>query len=215
MRLLNLTICAVLAGCASTATENRGTWQVTTQDDPITGISRCVVTAPDAMLGSSFTRSTRLYPFVEKNSDAGLIVGVSTGGKVRFTPGDVVWRVDQNSPRTFTMAGTPIVGKQSNAFATGSMTAEQQQAYESAMQMTAGMTSSIQNGITAVGGEEAESVLAELKGGDTLIFRSVAAAPSAGLPTSGAYEVGQIKGSKITPIPLDESFNSALAECGL
>ena len=215
MRFTGLVLCGALAACATAATENQQTWQVTRQEDPITGVSRCVVTAPDRVGGTAYTRMSYLYPFVELNSDAGLLVGVSTGGKVRFSPGDIVWRVDQEPPRTFTVANTPTIGAQANVVTMDATSPEQQQAMETAMKMTAGITSSMQNGITAVGGADAEAALAEMKSGKSLLFRAASAAPSAGVPSSQTFKVGQVQRGKLKPFQLDESFESALAQCGL
>lgn len=214
-QFFGLVLVVALAGCASTDTAAKSTWTAARQTDPVTGVSRCVVTAPDRLFGSNYTKSTHLYPFVETNSEAGLLVGASVGGTVRYAAGDIVWRVDQNSPRTITMAETPAIGAQTAPLATEGMTAEQKEVIEASMKMTAGITSSIQNGITAVGGEKAREMLAEMKAGQGLLFRAAAAAPAAGIPNDKAFQVGQVTGDGLRPIPLDETFHAALAECGL
>jgi len=78
-----------------------------------------------------------------------------------------------------------------------------------------GMVFSIQNGVTATGGEQAETLLEELRAGTELRFRSTAAAPSAGLVSSSTYLTGRFENGKLVPIMLDESFERALATCGI
>ena len=206
---------ASLAACASGPQVAADSWEATSQVDPVTGVERCVVTAPDRVFGNSLTRSGRLYPFVEKNSEVGLLVGASSGGAYRVPPGNIVWRVDQNEPHRIQMADTPVIGEPVNYAATAAMTEEQRAVFDNAMKMSAGMTSAIQNGITAAGGEKAEELLAEMKAGQTLLFRAEAAAPNAGIPSARAYDVGQMRDGTSAPIMLDGSFHSALAECDL
>ena len=63
--------------------------------------------------------------------------------------------------------------------------------------------------------EKAEALLAELRAGSELRFRSKGAAPSAGLVSSSTYLTGRFENGKLVPILLDESFERALGQCGL
>ena len=203
-------------GLSACATTDLGpTWTASSQEDPVTGVTRCVVSVPDSLMGSRYSSSLRLYPFVEQNSDAGLLVGVSSGGKYRVPPGDIVWRIDRNEPHLLTMAGTPRIGPQADSPALGYLTEEQRQQMDAAFKMADGMTSAIQNGVTAVGGKEAEALLAEMRSGSTLLFRARTASPQAGLPSSAAYDVGRVTNGRAEPIVLDASFEAALSQCGL
>jgi hypothetical protein len=72
-----------LAGHAE-ARKKQATWVAKQATDPITGASSCTVTASDRAAGMRFTRTGATYPVVELNSEHGLLVGVSSGG--RYAP---------------------------------------------------------------------------------------------------------------------------------
>lgn len=205
---------ALLASACATTT-NSSTWVATQASDPITGQTRCTVSAPDRVFSSRYTRTGYLYPFVEANPDAGLLVGVTSGGSVRVTPGDILWRVDQNPHRTLRAADTPAIGEPQQYLNTDGMNAVQRQAVARSQAMTAGIMSSVTNGITATGGEDAEAMLAELRDGSGLLFRAATAGNAAGIPSAATYRVGMYSNGELTPIALDASFHAALAECGL
>lgn len=169
---------------------------------------------PDKAWGTAFTRTGYLYPFVENNSKLGLLVGVSSGGRVRVPPGDIVWRVDDAPYRTLIAAKTPVIEENPLPIDTSGMTAEVRKSIEASMAASAGMISSIQNGTTAVAGEEAQEMLAEMRTGNELIYRTVAASQSFGLTNSSTMAVGRYNGKDLAPFPLDASFESALQQCG-
>src|SRR5690606_38699484 len=87
----------------------REVWSVSRTSDPITGVSSCVVTAYDTAAGLKYSRFGFLYPVVENNSKLGLLVGVSSGGKMRLPTGDILWRVDDNPHRTLRAADNPAL----------------------------------------------------------------------------------------------------------
>lgn len=216
MRIPTTIICAsvCLAGCATTTTPSE-VWVVTRDVDPVTDHNRCTVTAPDRSRGRSFTRLGALYPFVEMNSDVGLLVGVASGGQYRIPPGDIVWRVDRHPHHSLSAADTPVIGASSSPLQLDAMTPEARAIYEQSAQMTAGFMSSLQNGITAAGGDKAIEMLAEMRAGAQLVFRAAAAAPAAGPSSAGTYRVGQITADGVAPIPLDASFDNGLLQCGI
>ena len=197
-----------LSACASQPSGPSVVWLTERMSDPVTDSTRCVVSAPDQMLGSSYTRFGSLYPIVEKNSESGLLVGVSSGGKYPVSPGDIVWRVDQNEPRTLTVSETPPMGAAPQSMEYPNLTKEQQAALQSSIKqvnaLTQGMTSSIQNGVTLVGGEKAEALLDEMLAGSVLRFRPITA--QAGLRKNNG---------NFSEIALDSSFQAALNECGI
>ena len=207
-------LAGALAACASTP-ETAGRWTASASVDPITGVERCVVTVPDRSFGSAFSRTGSLYPFVEQNSELGLMVGVSSGGRYRLPTGDIDWRVDDNPHHTLKAADTPSTGGTVASVSTEDMSDAQARAYEQSMEDIEGMVFSIQNGVTAAGGEKAEALLAELRAGSELRFRSKGAAPSAGLVSSSTYLTGRFENGQLVPIILDESFEVALRQCGL
>lgn len=204
----------LMSACASTPNA-QGRWTATASIDPITGVERCVVSIPDRSFGSAFSRTGSLYPYVEQNSELGLMVGVSSGGRIRVPTGDIDWRVDDNPHHTLKAADTPSSGVDIPGASTEGMSEATLEAYEKSMADAEGMVFSIQNGVTAVGGEQAETLLSELRAGTELRFRSKSAAPSAGLVSSATYLTGRFENGELVPFLLDDSLEQALAICGL
>lgn len=206
---------ALLVGACASSPQQRDVWTVTESVDPITSVSRCIVAPPDRAWGTAYTRTGYLYPFVENNSELGLLVGVSSGGPIRVPPGDIVWRVDDKPHRTLDAVNTPTLGNTSPPIDTSEMTDVVRQSFETAMAASSGMISSIQNGTTAVDGENAQEMLAEMRAGSQLIYRTVTASQSLGLANPSSTAVGRYSGGAKEPYPLDASFESALQRCGL
>lgn len=207
-------VAGAITACASTP-ETATRWIASASVDPITGVERCVVTIPDRSFGSAFSRTGSLYPYVEQNSELGLMVGVSSGGRYRLPTGDIEWRVDDNPHHTLKSSDTPSTGDTIATVSTADMSDAQADAYEQSMDDIDSLVFSLQNGVTAAGGEKAEALLAELRAGSELQFRSKGAAPSAGLVSSSTYLTGRSENGKFVPIILDESFEVALSQCGL
>lgn len=118
-RSLRATIIAALGigvMCAPTAAlaKKKGVWTVVRTADPITGRRTCAVSALDRFAGSRFSQVGGLYAVVENNPDAGLLVGVSSGGRYRMPVGDIVWRVDNQPYRTLKAVNNPHVAQQGN-----------------------------------------------------------------------------------------------------
>lgn len=196
---------AYLSPQSADARRNRGSvWSVEESADPITGVRRCVVTAFDRAASTSFSRTGYLYPIVEFNSEFGLLVGVSSGGRIRLPSGDIVWRVDQRDFRELRAADNPV--------------AEQVEAPEPSQDLTAYQMRLIQAATataTVASGDRAREMLDEMIGGSSLIFRSGAAAPAYGLPSDQTNRVGQATSDGLRPYPLDQSFRDGLAQCGI
>lgn len=193
------------SGCA-TAPGATARWQVIRSSDPITGVTSCVVAAPDQAAGLNFTRSFMLYPIVEKNSQRGLLVGVSSGGQVRVPVGQVLWRVDD---RPFRELGRSMTDMASD-FASGTRSPAETARMQQAMIDQATAYS------TVAEGSEAIEMLREMRAGRSLLFRQKQAAASYGLPGTGASAVGQYSTTGgHEPIPLDASFLAGLNECGI
>ncbi|WP_425990781.1 hypothetical protein [Brevundimonas sp. TWP2-3-2] len=196
---------AAVGGCATTPGSTTR-WQVIRSSDPITGISSCVVAAPDQVGGFNFTRSLVLYPIVEQNSERGLLVGVSSGGQYRVPVGQVLWRVDDQPFREIGRSVTDMA----SAFATPGRSPADIARMQQEMIETATASS------TVADGSEAAEMLQEMREGRTLLFRQKQAAASYGLPGAGASAVGQINGDgSREAIPLDGSFAAGLVACGI
>jgi hypothetical protein len=189
------------------------TWQVSRVTDPITGTSTCVVAAMDKAAGLIFTQVGGLYPVVENNPVHGLLVGVSSGGKIRLPTGDILWRVDDKPFRELKANDNPPPASATAASVSGTDAASKaiQDAMAFTNRLTAGMTATS----TVASGARAREMLTEMLTGQSLLFRAAAAAPAYGLPGSGTWQVGQITAKGLRPIPLDDSFRAGLLACGI
>lgn len=213
MRFLG--VIAVISVTACATYEAPVNWTVSQTTDPITGIKRCVVSAPDHVSQFSFTRVGSLYPFVEKNSELGLVVGVSSGGRFKVPPGDILWRIDNNPYRTLRASNTPAPEPARSPFDGNEIDQSIKNTYEQAIRSSSGIMQSALSGATAVGDSEAIDVLNEMLAGKSLIFRSQTAAPNIGLPTGAVYNVGKITADGRKPISIDASFRAGLRQCNI
>lgn len=216
--------------------KNKGAWSVVQTQDPVTGRKSCAVSALDRIGGIRFTQIGILYAVIENNPDAGLLVGVSSGGKYRIPVGDIVWRVDDKPYRTLRAIDNPGTTRTASAMPTppgvvpggdGGTDGKAPmppsdsalQAYTktlaATMQQQSAMVTALTATATMASGERAKAMLEEMLGGTGLLFRQQAATPLYGLPSSNTYAVGQetLKGRK--PIPIDQSFRDGLVVCGI
>jgi hypothetical protein len=211
---------ALLAMAAACATRT-GDWSVTTSKDPVTGIERCVVAVFDGSDNFQYSRFGSLYAFVERNSALGVLVGVSSGGPYRIPPGDILWRVDDLAFRELKMMNTPALptaaGKSTPITAPAALQGnpEVEKAIRDAMAATTSILAAGASGVTAASGDEAQAIIAEMKAGESLIFRGANAAPSMGLASRATAQVGVSEGGQVRPIRLDASFRSGLVECDI
>lgn len=183
-------------------------WQVSRTSDPITGASSCVVAAWDQAAGTSYSRTGALYPFVENSSVHGLLVGVSSGGRMRLPTGDIVWRVDDRPFRTLAAADNPP-GAAVSAVPAGNPA--MQQLVDQQMRIVAAATATS----TVASGQTARAMLDELLAGTGLIFRAAAATTGYGLPNDSGQQVGLLTKDGPKPYPIDDSFRAGLAACAI
>lgn len=217
--------------------KKKGAWSVVRTADPITGRQTCAVSALDRFGGLRFTQVGILYAVVENNPDAGLLVGVSSGGRWRMPVSDIVWRVDDKPYRTLRAMDNPEVartgnpalmaaeaakmpgGRAENANAASpsdnAFTEAYRKTLDATMERQTALVAAMTATATMASGENAKAMLEEMRSGKSLLFRQQAAAPLYGLPSSNVYAVGQetLKGRK--PIPIDQSFHDGLAACGI
>jgi len=216
----HITVLALLAltAVAPAAAKGRAphAWQATRTTDPVTGATRCVVTALDYFGRSRYSRTGFLYPVIEQHPDHGLLVGVSSGGRFRLPTGTILWRVDdrpfrelraEDGPVTVDTAVTVPEGTPQGSIAATAMA--------DAMALTNRMIMSATATSTFAQGDRAKEMLTELLAGHGLLFRAKAAAPETGLLGTGMYRVGQITNDGLRPVPLDESLRTSLKECGM
>lgn len=156
----------------------------------------------------SFSRTGALYPFVENSSTHGLLVGVSSGGRMRLPTGDIVWRVDDRPFRTLAAADNPPGMNKPSLPQQDAATA---QLVEQQLRLIAAFTATS----TVAGGDTARAILDEMLAGGGLVFRAAAATTSYGLPTGAEQSVGRVTKDGLRPYPLDDSFRAGLAACGI
>ena len=205
-----MVLVAIIAAPAQAKRERSPTWQVLRATDPVTRASTCAVVASDYYGKSRFTRTGSLYPVVEMNSSYGLLVGVSSGGRIRLPTGDILWAVDELPHREIRAAENPGAVPMPSPSADSTKTVEAVTAY--AMQMAkAGVATS-----TMASGARAREMLDEMIAGRSLLFRAAALGAQTGLPDYSALMVGQ-KNEKgdVYPIALDASFRNGLRACGI
>lgn len=193
------------------------TWQATRTTDPVTGVSRCVVSALDYVGKTRYTRTGFLYPVIEKHPRHGLLVGVSSGGRFRLPTGTILWRVDEQPFREVRPEDGPMTADMSSAIPAG-LTGQDSvaaKAMADAMAVSGRMIMSATATSSFAMGDTARAMLAELRTGHGLLFRAKAAAADTGLPDSGMYRVGQITKDGLKPVPLDASLQAALVECAI
>lgn len=200
-------ILASLALAVPAAAKEKPTWQVTQSVDPITGQTSCVVAAYDRAAGMSFTRMGVIYPIVEMNSKLGLLVGVSSGGRMRLPSGDIVWRVDDLPYRELKAADNPANRP--------GMPALPADTVAKLTQDTLALTQALTATSTVASGSVAWAMLGEMRQGRGLQFRQVSATAAYGLPDESSQVTGQITAKGLRPFPLDASFHAALATCGI
>ena len=217
---IRITALVLLALTAATPAGAKGrapqAWQATRTTDPVTGATRCVVTALDYFGKSRYSRTGFLYPVIEKHPDHGLLVGVSSGGRFRLPTGTILWRVDEKPIRELRAEDGPVTIDTAVAAPAGTL---QDPVAAKAMADTMALTNRLIMGATATStfaqGDRAKEMLAELLAGHGLLFRAKAAAPETGLPGEGMYRVGQFTNEGLKPVPLDESLRASLQECGM
>ncbi|MFK4794225.1 hypothetical protein [Sphingobium sp. ZW T5_29] len=219
MKKTILTLAAIACAISSVAAKEKipRTWQASRTTDPVTGVSRCVVSALDYLGKTRYSRTGFLYPVIEKHPEHGLLVGVSSGGRFRLPTGTILWRVDQQLFRELRPEDGPMTIDMPAAVPSGAAPSDSiaAKAMADAMAVTNRMVMSATATSSFAGGETARAMLAELRAGHGLLFRAKAAAADTGLPDSSIYRVGQITKDGLKPVPLDASLASALADCGI
>lgn len=182
-------------------------WQVMRSADPVTGASTCAVVASDTAAGLRFTQTGALYPVVEMNSTHGLLVGVSSGGRIRLPVGDILWRIDDHPHRVVRAADNPAIAAQPSGLPSATVEGLTAQT----MRMVQAMTATS----TMAGGEAAREMLDEMLAGQSLLFRPGSTAVQTGIPDYSALRAGQVTAKGIRPYLLDTSFRAGLVLCGI
>ncbi|ODP37065.1 hypothetical protein BFL28_18870 [Sphingomonas turrisvirgatae] len=167
-----------------------------------------MVAAYDKAAGMSFSRTGAIYPFVENSSIHGILVGVSSGGRIRLPTGDIVWRVDDRPFRTLRAADNP-------PGAAGTVASPDDPAMKQLIEQQMKLVAAATATSTVAAGALATEMLQEMLGGKGLVYRAAAASVSYGLPDGQRGAVGQYTKDGLRPYPLDASFREGLAACGI
>lgn len=177
-----------LSACASVPP----TWIVNESKDEFTdSVSRMATTWSRASLGTPYTETGKLYPFVGTRG-GDLLVGVRSGGQYRIPAGTVQIRVDDHEAWTITPDETPadlIPGAAPAAPGLEAQTA-------AAMQATA----KIMSPYTAATGDKARQILRQIASGKLLKYRQI------GL-NQAASSTGEVA--------IDASFFDAMKSLGI
>lgn len=215
-----ITAATFMLACAMPATakdKTPHTWSATRTTDPVTGVTRCVVTAMDYVGKTRYSRTGFLYPVIENHQKHGLLIGVSSGGRFRLPTGTMLWRVDEQPFREIRPEDGPVPDGTAIAAAPvpPGADAATTKAVNDAMALATRMAAGFSATSTFATGEIAKAMLAELRAGHGLLYRAKAATTDTGLPDSGMYRVGQFTKDGLKPIPVDESLETSLAQCGM
>nr|WP_325101012.1 MULTISPECIES: hypothetical protein [unclassified Pseudomonas] len=192
----------VMSGCA-TGPGQSVEWITVRDTDQFTDKSTCGVTVGSFYTARGvYTVSNNYYPYIE-SANGELRVGIRSGGRFKIPVGNVQLRIDQNPAWTIATGETPVdyvPDGQLKAMQAYAGDAKQQQMLESTYK--AAMQASVQamSPFTAATGEKAEKILAQMKTGKVLIYRTLGLNQAAS--TTGEYA-------------LDQSLNKALADCGI
>lgn len=203
-RFFGLAAAVLIAGCGNNLTAPKVEWITVKNTDKFTDKSTCAVTVGSFYSqGSVYTASNHHYPYIE-TVDGDVRVGVRSGGRFLIPVGDVQIRIDQNPAWTISAGETPLdyvpEGQLKAIQAAAPKDPQQQQivanAYKTAMESTARAMSPF----TAATGDKAQSILAQMRSGHSMIYRTIGLNQAAS--TTGEY-------------PLDQSLDTALRQCGI
>lgn len=197
-----LLLALVMSGCA-TGPGQSVEWITVRNTDQFTDKSTCGVTVGSFYtVGGVFTASNHYYPYIE-SVNGELRVGIRSGGRFKIPVGDVQLRIDQNPAWTIATGETPVdyvPEGQLKAMQAYGGDAKQQQMLESTYKAALQASAQAMSPFTAATGEKAEKILAQMKTGKVLIYRTLGMNQAAS--TTGEYA-------------LDQSLSKALTECGI
>jgi len=222
LRLCSLAVVAAglmlaLLGTASAADKklarkSAAVWEARTFKDEFSDASWCRVqpralTTSNLMPMAGLARPRALtFPYVERRGDQ-LRVGVTSAGGIQLPTGEVQLRIDQHPAQTISPSETPIDTKSPAADAVAAQMKAMAAAnpgqtaiYEQVAATAASNFSQMMSPYTATTGEKANGLLAQMRGGQEIIYRGV------GLNTA-ATTTGKLM--------LGDDFRAALAGCGL
>lgn len=198
-----LAAATTLAGCA-TSLPTLPTWGALDRTDRFTDEQSCRVTLVGAIRMDVYRAGLRYYPYVERRG-ADVRVGLMAHPVLPAPTGAVQIRVDNLPAWTIDTSETPIDSGASNTAAqvnallpTTADPAHAEAVRRSAEAMSENITRSV-SPYTAATGEKARDILAQMKSGQRVIYRTMGANSAS---TAGEAALGA-------------EFNQALADCGM
>jgi hypothetical protein len=208
--VMALALTGAVTSSAAQARKDQPAWQVLRATDPITRVTTCSVAATDHIRNTRFTMTGGLYPVVEMSSTYGLLVGVSSGGRIRMPTGDILWVVDDKPYRTLRAAENPGSPAMPATSSDAAKAIDAVTAYAMQLARSGAATSTMASGV------KAREMLDEMLQGRSLLFRAAGWGQQTGLPDYSAMMAGQInEKGELHPVPLDTSFRAGLQECAI
>ena len=207
MKKLYLTMASLLlSGCASVQPE----WVSWSETDEFTDNTLCRATVGSIYSQNSvYTMTGNFYPFIEKVNGE-IIVGLTSGGKVKMPVGDIQLRIDNNKAWDINTDETPadpdnlpkyMQAMQSNsALYTQNLSDEEKKLVEDAFEKTSNSTAKMVSTFTATTGEKALLIINEMLQGKEVIYR-----------TKGFINNGSTTGR----FKLDSSLPLSMEKCGI
>lgn len=198
--LLAASAMAVLSGCATTPLP---TWGALDRLDRFTDQSSCRVTLVTAIQTDAYRPHLRYYPFVERRGSE-IRVGVMANPRLPLPVGAVQVRINDNTAWTIDASETPLDTQGTaplplDAYIPADATPAQVEAIRRSAEAMSSTVNQAMSPYTAVTGAKADQILAQMKTGSRVIYRTLGANSSS---TTGEAVLGP-------------QFNQALTRCGI
>lgn len=206
--------CAMLAlaGCffaPSVAAAKKPVWVIERRVDQFTDITSCRVQPRAVTINRLiYPYAMQFYPYVETRGGE-VRVGMFSGGGIAVPAGRVQLRIDDNDAWTIETTETPVdsevvsaaamAGQMKSSMGTN-LTPEMSATFDQSANASAQTINQAMSPYTATTGDRAARLIAEMRGGRSMIYRRLAA---------------NAAGSTTGTIALGGDFNAALAACGL
>jgi len=165
--LLGLALALTISGCATGPSPKVG-WVATSWKDQFTDIDHALVTMGSYYTsdGNVYTVTGGAYPFIGRNGNQ-LLVGLRSGGKIRFPVGEVQLRIDDNPAWTITPMETPL----ENPPGTTPASSGPSDQIAAAIEKTRQLSSVALLPYTAATGERARKILGQMLHGHIIKYR--------------------------------------------
>lgn len=179
------------------------TWGALDRVDRFTDQSSCRVTLVTAIRADIYRPGLRFYPFVERRGSE-VRVGLMSHPGLPLPVGGVQIRIDDNPAWTVDPSETPLDSQattplQLEAYLPPDATPAQVEAIRRSTEAMSSTVNQAMSPYTAATGAKAQQIVAQMKAGSRVIYRTLGANASS---TTGEAMLGA-------------EFNQALARCGI